>query len=264
MSIVPNTPLGLPSPGLPAVPTKTLTRWDSFIGDIASGLPLAEAMNKCYIARADIETMCRLDDGGLQRQRWLDARTAGRKRAWSEFNFEDIFARVSTGMKIMDAVMEVRGSEDTTFYDLINSDPDLSARYRKAKEAAMLAMGEELVGLADDDTKDTLDGPKGGEIPNMAAVTRSKLKVDTRFRVMGAYNAKLFGEKKDNVNVQVNINHAERLEEARTRAAQRENRVTPKQLQTAIEAVFSEKPAAEADTTWMDDKPTDAVWREEK
>jgi hypothetical protein len=54
-------------------------RWDEFLGEIAAGMKLPDAMNKCHIARADIEAMCRLDDGGLQRQRWLEARTGGRR-----------------------------------------------------------------------------------------------------------------------------------------------------------------------------------------
>lgn len=264
MSAVPNTSLDLAGAGSGGPPSKTLTRWDSFIGDIASGVKLVDAMNARYITRGDIETMCRLDDGGLQKQRWHDARLAGRKRMWTTFEFEDIFAKIASGMCVTDAVMEVRGYHDDDFMPLVAADPDLNAHFRRAKEAHSLIIGEQVIGIADDDTKDTLDGPKGGEIPNMAAVTRSKLKVDTRFRYIGAYNARLFGEKKDNVNVQVNINHAERLEEARTRAQLQDKRVTPKQMQSAIDATFSEKPAADADTTWMDDKPADAVWREEK
>jgi hypothetical protein len=273
MSKLPNTPFLLPCPNQPPTPLgggpppKTLTRWDTFIGDIASGLPLTTAMEKCYITRADIETMCRLDDGGLQRQRWLDARTAGRKSAWTVFEFEDIFERIASGMKVDDAVMAVKGktAHETSFYALINSDSDLRAQYRVAKEACSLVIGEELFDYADDKRNDTLAGPKGGEIPNMAAVSRSKLQVETRLRYIGAYNARLFGEKKEAVNVQVNLNYAERLEEARTRATQRETRVTPKQMQQAIDATFSEKTATvDSDTTWMDDKPTDTVWREEK
>jgi hypothetical protein len=151
------------------------------------------------------------------------------------------------------------GVAEPDFPSLIVEDTELNTLYRRALEARALVVMEGVFAMADDDSKDTIDNGIKGEIPNMAAVTRSKLKVETRTRVAGMWNTKLYGEKKDNVNVQVNINHAERLEEARNRAQLREKRVTPKQLQGAIDAAFT----APDDTSWMDDKPADAVWREE-
>jgi hypothetical protein len=266
MTAVPMTPRSLPDPGKPPTPVRTLTRWDTFIGDLSSGLGITESMKKCYVTRADIETMCRLDDGGLQRQRFEDARLAGLKSAWSVFDFEHFFALIAEGKKVDEAHLAVRGVPiQTGFYYLLNADAELAGKYRKAKEAAMLAMADGVLELADDNSGDTLDGPRGGEIPNMAAVGRSKLQVDTRLRLMGAFHAKLFGERKDNVAVQVNINPAERLEEARARANNR-GVVAPKKVE-AIDAQFSEVtpvPAADTDTSWIDAASTDTVWREEK
>jgi hypothetical protein len=273
MSEVPHTPIALPSPNQPPTPPgggpppKTLTRWDSFIGDIASGVKLVDAMNARFVTRADIETMCRLDDGGVQRQRWHDARLSGRKREWSLFDFEDIFDRIAAGAKVDDAIMEVKGCGPGNFYALVNADPDLRAQYRTAKESYSLIVGETLMGIAADNSNDTIDNGIKGEIPNMAAVTRSKLQVDTGFRYIASYNTKLFGEKKDNVNVQVNMNLGERLEAARTREKLRDTRVTPKQMEQAVDAVFSEKPESPP-TEWVDEpeepKPIDTVWREEQ
>lgn len=261
------TKLSLPDPGRPPTPTKTLTRWDSFLGELASGTALEEAMKRTYVCRADIETMCRLEDGGIQRQRWDDARLAGKKRAWTMFEFEEFFARIAQGLTVDAAMMAIKGvtADQTDVYYLMAMDADLRTRYKAAKEAHSLIIGESVIGIADDKTGDVLDGPKG-PIPNTANVNRDKLRVDTRFRYIGSYNQKLFGEKKDNVNVQVNIDHAGRLEEARERALLQDKRVTPKQMTSAIDAVFSEKTAAAPaeDTSWMDDKPTDTMWREEQ
>jgi hypothetical protein len=263
MSVLPQTSFDLPDPGRPPVPTKTLTRWDSFLGEVASGTPLADAMEKTYMTRADIETCSRLDD--LQLQRWRDAKIAGRKRKWTVMQLEDIFGKIAEGMTIADAQIAVTGVDDAQFHKLVISDADLYAQYRRALEARALIVGEEIFEIADDDSKDTLPG-KHGDIPNMAAVGRSKLKAETRLRVMGMWNTKLYGEKRDQVQVNVQINHAERLEEARSRATLREKRVTPEQMKTAIDATFSEVPpvpAADTDTSWMDAQPTDTIWREE-
>jgi hypothetical protein len=266
MSKLPITTFDLPDVAKPPSNVNPISRWDTFLGDLAAGAPLPEAMERNYVCRADIETMCRLNDGGMQRQRWDDAVLAGRKRKWTVFEFEDIFERIAAGALVADAVTAVKGLKTVgAFYDLIARDPDLRARYQAAKEAHALGIGEELFVIADNKTGDTLPGPKGGEIPNMANVTRDKLRVETRWRYMGAYHSRLFGERKEAVNVQVNVNPVERLEEARERARLQDKRVTPKQQVKAIDAVFSEKTAeaADDDTKWMDDKPSETIWRED-
>lgn len=261
MSRVPMTPLGLPDPGAPPVPVKTVTRWAQFLGSLAAGAGLPGAMEKHYISRADIETMTRSDP--LELKRWNDARAAGRRTEWSVFDFEDIFARVSMGMKIIDAITEVRGRGDAHgFYDLVNRDPDLQAMYRLAKEAAMLIHADNVLDYADDAKNDVIEGAKGPQA-NMAAVGRSKLQVESRLTLMRMQHGKMFGEKANQVQVNVQINHAERLAEARTRAKEQDRRVTPRQLKDAIDATFSEAPPADTDTSWMDAKPTETVWREE-
>jgi hypothetical protein len=258
---LPITPLGLPDPGPPPTPVKTITRWDQFLGDIAAGCGLAESMQKRYICRADIETMCRLEDGGIQRQRYEDARSAGLKRVWSIFQLEDIFGFIAEGKTIEDAQMLAVGKHDPGFARLIISDPELNAKYRQALEVRALGAVEHAIAITDDMSRDTLPGPKGGEIPNMAAVSRDKLRAEMRLRVAGNWNSKLYSEKKDQINVQINVDHAATLEADRTRAKSRGAAVTPKQLAQAIDATFSEK--TDLDTTWMDEKPTDPQWREE-
>jgi len=262
------TPRDLPDPGRPPQPVKTLTRWDSFLGELAAGTKLADAMKKCYITRADIETCTRSEP--LQMQRYNEARLAAQVRAWSVLDLEEIFDRVASGMKVAEAVKEVTGGEATTrFYALINRDADLLARFKQAQEACAISRMEEILPIADDTSGDTLDtGGKSGVIPNNAAVARAKLRVDSRFRAAGLMNSRLYGEKKDQVNVQVNINHAEQLEAARERAKTRDKPIRlspPRQVPAVVDAVFTDAPSVPTadDTSWMDDKPADTVWREE-
>jgi len=247
---------------------KTIERWDTFLGDLASGMTLVDAMKKCWISRADIETMTRLNDGGLQLQRWTDARLAGKRSAWSAIQLEDFFALIASGMGVKEAHLQVKGfAANHDIYDLINREPEMSAAYRKAKEAHMLAMGESLTEILDDDENDVLDtGGKSGRVPNNAAVARSKLRADGRFRLMSMYNAKLFGEKKEQTAVQVNINLAERLERANANLVNRGAivKTAPARPEAEpVDAQFSEKAAVPADdTSWLD--TADSTWREEK
>lgn len=270
MSTIPYTPRSfdkLPVTN-PPFPIKVMDRWTQLLGSIAAGMTIPEAMVKHYMTRADIEACCRLD--AIEVQRWNDAKTASMKRAWSQFEFDEIFERISDGMPVSKAVAAVKGPSPewrSRFYILCNRDPVLKSAFREAKEASTVAMAEELVDIADDDSGDTLSGPKG-DIPNMAAVNRSKLRVDTRARLMANYNMRLYGDNKGKAEVTININHAERLEEARDRA--KNKRISKPEQRDAIDAEFTSAPAlpavtveADTDTSWMDEKPTDAQWREE-
>jgi hypothetical protein len=231
LPLLPRTPDPEHKPGMP----KTLTRWDFFLGDLAAGTPVEEARQKHLLTRADIETIIRADP--MQMQRWDEARAASERSAWSIFQIEEIMDNIARGMTVNKAVLAVVGNNNHDFYVVIGRDPDIARRYKQALEIAALREHEEIREIADDSSNDVLDtGGKSGRVPNNAAVARSKLQVDARFRRAGQLNARLFGEAKQQVNVQVNLNHAERLEECRERARTR----GPSKRQ-AIDVPFSEK-----------------------
>jgi hypothetical protein len=260
MSSLPMLPPDTPDPKHSRLQEKLVARWDLFIGSVAAGLGLLDAKFKHRITNADIETMTRLP-GGVEAQRWQDARTAGRRTAWSQLAVDEICDRIASGEEVVASIVAVRGGQDGTFYQLVNRDPEIKKQFLEAQASGMIALGEQNLSIADDTANDTLETLKG-PIPNMAAVTRAKLRIDTRNRRMGQYNTKLFGEKQDNVNVQVNVNnHAETLEAARQRDKTRGPVMTPKKLAEAVDAVFSEKPAESEEPK---DDAWDTQWREEK
>lgn len=265
---MPYTRLSTPEPSVkPAFPLKTITRWDTFIGDVASGMSVEKAMEKCYITRADIETMCRLNDGGIERKRYREAKNTGLVQAWSWQDLEDWFTRLAQGITNDDAMMAVRGvrATETNIYQLIAADSDIREWYDEAKKAGSHAISEKILVHADDNSNDTLPGPKGGMIPNMASVTRSKLQVDAYSRYAAWYNMK-FSDKQPATQVNIQVNYAKQLAENRERSRLREKFVTPKQIENAIEAVFSEKTPEVTEVTEKAaaEKPLETVWREEE
>lgn len=259
--LVAATPRGLPDPGPPPVPQKTLSRWAQFLGSIAAGVLLPDAMLKHYITRADIEAAVR--SSAEERQRWDEARLAALKRGWSAFDFEDIFGKIAGGDTIRAALEAVKGTMNGDMYSAFNriiiADSVLHEMYLAALKARSLVMAEDIVKIADDDSKDMAKNEKG-DVPNNAAVNRSKLRVETRARLMSAWNTKMFGEGKNQVTVAVQINHAQRLEEARGRAATR----TPSLPQRVIDAAFTEVDQTEKNE-WDDvpaAAPLDTQWLE--
>lgn len=251
------TPRGLPDPGAPPMPEKTLSRWRKFLGSIAAGILLPDAMKEHYISRADIEACVRSDPA--ERTAWDDAKLSALKRGWSAFDFEDIFERIASGMPAGKALEEVKGSAGGAvrgnFYRIIIQDSALNDMYVAALKARSLGMSEEIIEIADDDTKDMATNDKGGDVPNNAAVNRSKLKVETRTRLMGAWHTKMFGEAKNNQQVNVQVNYAANLEAARARAIKRSDE--PGIPARVIDAAFSE-------VVDPKDDPMDTTWLEEK
>jgi hypothetical protein len=271
------TPRGLVDPGPPPVPQKTLSRWDQFLGSIAVGVLLQEAMLKHHMTRADIESCVRLSHE--HRQAWDDARLSAMKRGWSAFEFEDIFERIAGGMGVCKAIGEVKGAESpnsstfSIFNRIVLADGALNEQYLAALKARSLALQEEVLDLADDKSEDTIENvTKWGTstLPNNAAVNRSKLQSEVRLRLMGAWNTKMFGESKQSTQVNVQVNYAEKLEEARGRAQARSSTPIPALTQDVVEAAFKDMSPSDAETSndmsWLDE-PTkepaiDTTWLE--
>jgi hypothetical protein len=246
------TPHGLTDPPAPPVPVKTLSRWTLFLGDIASGTPLQEAMLKHFMKRADIEACVR--SSAEERVRWNDARVAAKRSSWSAFDLEEIIENIAGGMPVMKAIETALGSNYTEtkrkdFLYLCTADPEINDLFTKALASRAVNTSEEITAIADGDGKgDYLDNGKGGLIPDNAKVNRDKLRVDTRYRLMASWNARMFGEGKGDVQVNVQVNHAERLEQARQRRDGRVATKAPEKLDPAvIEAAFRTLPAPATD-----------------
>jgi hypothetical protein len=212
--------------------------WNSLLEAIARGEKLEDAMLSCRITRADIE-MAVLQP--LELQRYQDARLAGMKCAWPLLHREEICRRIAAGVSVDQAVVQVRGSEADIdqFYELVEGDGELHGRFLRAQRIKAMRDVEGLMAVANDTSRDVLDNGKGGQQGNMAAVTRDRLRVETKQKLLGIWHRELFGETKQQVNVQVNLNHAERLEECRERA--RTRGPTKRQIE-AVDVPFSEIP----------------------
>ncbi len=253
MSAVPQVSRDTIDPPKPPVPQRLLTRWEEFLGSIAAGVLLQDAMMKHFVTRAEIEAKCLV---AAEQKRWNEARAAARRRAWSILDLELVFAKLGGGLTVADAVNAVKDGAYDSFHDVVTLDPELNEQYLKALRLRAMHVGEGILEISDDDSADTLDtGGKSGVVPNNANVNRAKLKVDARLRLMKAWYPAVWGDK-PTTQVNVQINHAERLEGARARA--REKRAIPAGrtiVDQAIEATFIEVAPKDdpLDTAWMNE-----------
>jgi hypothetical protein len=272
---------------------EAMERWNGLLRDISKGVALEAAAPANNMTRNEINA-CVLS-GPAEGARWFEARLAGKRARWPISDFEDIFERIAAKVPTSEAVQAVRGTDESAeFFELIDANTELNDGFKRAQRANARAMVEGLSTVAADTSRDTIPGPKGGEIPNMAAVSRSKLRVEHGQWVAAAHLPEVYGEQKPQTQVNVQINLAERLEEAQTRlrkfrerdrlekeGASDKPRIGKAEIRNAVDVVFAAKPAptraelravsdrkaAEATTAekWVDDEPAKpTMWLEEK
>lgn len=197
--------------------TVSAEQWQKLLGLIATGVKQTQAVELLAIEPAALEGMLRGDP--VKHRAWREALIASDRRGWSGEMIEDICALIANKTSVKHACL-AHGKEVLSFLMMVRRDPTVKEMYEEARIIAAEMEGDELREIADDDTADLADDGKGGYRPNTAAVNRSKLRVETRLRLMSSYNRQRFGEDKQQTaaNVTVNINHADRLESARGRA----------------------------------------------
>jgi len=82
-----------------------------------------------------------------------------------------------------------------TVYDWMEKDAAFSADIARAREAGFDRIALDALNIADEVTyKDTIE-TKFGEIPNKEWILRSKLRVETRLKLLAKWDPKRYGEK---------------------------------------------------------------------
>lgn len=209
-------------PGQWGVPPKPVTdkNWPILIGHIATGMSIPLALKTAKVSRNGLEGVLRTDP--VRRQEYEDAKTAALWQHWDVQTIENIMADIAMGKTVRAAVAEYENDWDDTpgnreqmFYRLLLRDETVKEMYDEARmiQAEKMAI-DDLIEIADDDSNDeTFDGK-----PNSAAVNRARLKVDARKWTAAKLHFKRFGDKlEQNVNANIVVDHAARLEEARKR-----------------------------------------------
>ncbi len=109
--------------------------------------------------------------------------------------------------------------DDRTVRDWQASDPEFSAAIARAREAGFDQIALDALAIADDTENDTVQ-TKEGEKPNTEWISRSRLRVDTRLKLLAKWDPKRYGELLKLGNPDgTSLDLADRLTKARERAA---------------------------------------------
>lgn len=116
--------------------------------------------------------------------------------AISDAQADEICVRVAAG-ETCKAVCRDLGVSAATFRLMVVDDrpAGLADRYARAREAQAESWADEIVELADECSRDSVEGKNGEDVPNHEWITRSRLRVDTRKWLMAKLHPKAYGEK---------------------------------------------------------------------
>ncbi len=108
---------------------------------------------------------------------------------------------VSDTMSIDAIAKEMGANGKSTIFMWIAADPVFAEQYRQAKAAQAEVYADEILGIADDGSNDWEERVGRMGTPyralNTEAVLRSRLRVDTRFRLMEKMAVRRYGPKVD-------------------------------------------------------------------
>jgi len=142
-------------------------------------------------------------------------KATGRPSKFTDALFQEIMERIANGEPLRQICREEAMPSYRTFYDWIDRDDallksesekvretslNLSARFARAREDGHDAIANECLEIADDGTNDWMEkknqnGEFVGYTLNGEHVQRSKLRIETRLKLLAKWNPKKYGEK---------------------------------------------------------------------
>lgn len=118
----------------------------------------------------------------------------GRPSTYNPDTVEAICTRLAEGEPLAVICRDEEMPGLRTVYDWAEADPDVSARIARAREAGEDALAADCLLIADDATGDFRLGERG-VIVDSDHIQRSKLRIDTRLKLLAKWNPKRWGDK---------------------------------------------------------------------
>lgn len=115
---------------------------------------------------------------------------------------DELVIWISEGKTLRDFCRQDGKPHFTTVYDWLEKDEQFALRFARARSIGEDVIAMECLEIADDATNDFVEtfDKKGGKrvIPDMELVNRSRLRVDTRLKLLAKWNPKKYGERVQN------------------------------------------------------------------
>jgi hypothetical protein len=108
---------------------------------------------------------------------------------------EAIVSGISQGIPLAQICRGI-GIDRTIVYDWRKLDTEFDQRIARAREIGFDAIADDCLAIADDTTHDTkIVGEDEREVANTEWISRSKLRVETRLKLLAKWDPKRYGER---------------------------------------------------------------------
>lgn len=124
-----------------------------------------------------------------------ESKKLGRPTKRSPDVIQRIVDGLSNGVPLTVICAEKGMPDDNTVRDWMRTDAELSGAIARAREAGFDRIALEALAIADNTQNDTVLTDKGGEVPNSEWISRSRLRVETRLKLLAKWDPKRYGDK---------------------------------------------------------------------
>lgn len=121
-------------------------------------------------------------------------RKPGRPSTYSHAAAERICARIASGETLRAICRDDDMPSWTAVYRWMEARPEFSERIARARELGFDAIAQETLEIADETAHDTV-ATEQGERPNTEWIARSRLRVETRLKLLAKWDPKRYGDK---------------------------------------------------------------------
>lgn len=90
-----------------------------------------------------------------------------------------------------------------TIYQWLANNTTFSDKYARAKSRQAEVLVDEIINISDDSSRDTMTNELGVTVSNNAAITRDKLRVDSRKWLCSKLLPRLYGDKEECINLKL-------------------------------------------------------------
>lgn len=118
----------------------------------------------------------------------------GRPSDYSDGLADAICSRIANGESLRSICADEAMPCKSTIMNWLAKDAAFLDQYGRAREAQTHLMAEDALEIADDDSEDTIIGENGPR-PNAEWIGRSRLRVETRLKLMALLNPKKYGKR---------------------------------------------------------------------
>lgn len=118
----------------------------------------------------------------------------GRISTYTVERGEEICRRLSTGETLADICRDEGMPSTRTVYDWKDANPEFAACFARARDEGFDAIAADCLRIADETEHDTLLTETGFK-PNAEWIARSRLRVDTRLKLLAKWDPRRYGDK---------------------------------------------------------------------